>query len=510
MKNEIKKGLIYFRVSTEEQAQFGISLDQQKNSCLEYAQKNNIEIVKIFHDDGASAKTTNRIGLQNLIGFCKKHKNVDCIIIYKIDRLSRSAYDYAKLFSLFSKLKIKLISVTEAINDTPMGKFMGTFMAANAQLDNDMKSERVTSCMTEKFKQGFWCWEAPIGYLNSTDKFDKKNIVIDKKKAPLIKLIFEKYSTGLYTLEEIRNIVNKKGLRTKKGNEISNQTIGKIIRRSFYFGIMKRKGEDQKGNYKPIISERLFYKCQQLLRDIKKGNAVVKSKNNEDFPLRHFVVCTYCGRPLTASFSTGRWGGKFPYYRCYNSKCPSKKSIAKDIIEGEFVDHLKKITPEKKYMNKIKPIIVDIWKTKYKEMNKELSNKSKILEELKKEKVELIRMKKKNLIDDEDFTEEFSKIKQQIIEHQTALNETELKEFNIKEVTDYVFSFVEEVAELWETTTSEEKIKIQGLIFPEKPLYKYNGFETPNISLVFAQKRELATTKSPIVPPRGIEPLLPG
>ena len=510
MKNKPTKGLIYFRVSTEEQAQFGISLDQQKNSCLEYAQKNHIEIVEIFHDNGVSAKTTNRLGLQNLINFCKKHKNINCIIIYKIDRLSRNTYDYAKLFSLFSKLKIKLISVTEAINDTPMGKFMGTFMAANAQLDNDMKSERVTSCMTEKYRQGFWCWEAPIGYLNSTNKFNKKIIITDKKRVPLIKLIFEKYSTGLYTLEEIRKIVNKKGLKTRKGNELSMQTMSKIIRRSFYFGIMKRKGEEQKGNYKPIISEKIFYKCQQLLKDTKSGNTITKSKINEDFPLRHFVLCAYCGRPLTASFSTGRWGGKFPYYRCYNSKCPSKKSIAKNKIEEEFIDYLKAITPNKKYINRIKPVIVDVWKTKYKEINKKRGSESEKLESFKNEKAELIRMKKKNLIEDEDFKEEFNKVKQQILEQHTALNETELKEYNIEEATDYVFNFVEEMAKLWETTTLEEKIKIQGLIFPEKPIYKYNGFETPNISLVFAKKRELATAKSPVVPPRGVEPLLLG
>ena len=90
----MSKGIIYYRVSTEDQAQNGVSLEQQKNYCLEYAKNHEIEIIKLFHDDGVSAKTTNRKGLQELLSYCQKnYKNIDSVIVYKIDRLSRNVKD---------------------------------------------------------------------------------------------------------------------------------------------------------------------------------------------------------------------------------------------------------------------------------------------------------------------------------------------------------------------------------------------------------------------------------
>ncbi len=159
----MQKGIIYYRVSTEDQAQTGVSLEQQKNACLDYAQKNDIEILKLFHDDGVSAKTTKRAGLQELLAYCKKnHKEIDCLIVYKIDRLSRNVKDYATLLMALGEFNIKFISTTETVNETSSGKLIGTIMASFAQFDNDVRSERVSVCMLEKAKQGVWCFKSPV------------------------------------------------------------------------------------------------------------------------------------------------------------------------------------------------------------------------------------------------------------------------------------------------------------------------------------------------------------
>ena len=506
-----KRGVIYYRVSTEDQAQFGVSLEQQRKNCLNYAEGNNIEIIKMFHDDGVSAKTADRPCLQEMLKLCsKKNSKIDCIIVYKIDRLSRNVNDYSNITILLNKLNIKLISTTEAIDNTPTGKFIGNIMAANAQFDNDTKSQRITDCLREKREQGYWCGKAPIGYLNTINKFGKKIIIIDKKRAPLIKWIFEKFSTGIYTLEELRIMINKKGLRSSRKNEISPQTMSKIIKRKFYIGIMTVKGEEYESNCEHIISNQIFYRCQNILTKKNRADNISKNQANEDFPLRHFIICAYCGRPLTAYFATGRWGGKYPYYRCYNKNCDSKKSITKKKLEEDFLHYLEEITPKKTFLNPFKAIIIDIWGKRYKELNKDRKNTLKVLGNLKEEKIELINMKRKELLSDEDFKEVFGRLKQKILNKQIILDENEIKEFDIDETVTYVFDFIATIPEYWNRSNYNQKIKIQGLIFPEKPTYDYNRFQTPNISLVFAKKRELATAKSPIVPPRGIEPLLPG
>lgn len=511
MNNEIRKGLIYFRVSTEEQVEFGVSLEYQEKTCYEYAKRNGIEIFEAFHDDGVSAKTTRRDGLQDLLAFCKKnYRSIDCLIVYKIDRLTRSVNDYGTISFLLNKLNIRLISVTEAIDNTPTGKYVGNLMAAFAQLDNEVRSERVSSCMNEIFMQGFWCWDAPIGYLNTRNSTGRKTVTQDPERAPLIKLLFEEYSTGLYTLEEVRKMINKKGLRTKKGNAISKQNISKIISRKFYCGTMELKGVEQKGKHEPIITEELFYKCQKILKGYGIKNYSSKNKNSEDFPLRHFAICGCCGRPLTASFSSGKSGRKFPYYRCYNSDCPSKKSIAKDKIEKEFVEYLKEIAPNEKYLKCIKPIIIDVWRTKYKEMNGERTKIERDIEGLKKEKTELIAMKKRGLLSDEDFLEDLDKIKNRITDKHIKLEEAKIEDFDIEEAIEYVFGFISKISRLWEEADFKSKVKIQSSIFPEKVVYQYNGFETPNLSLLFQQKKEFCNSNSLVVASRGIEPLLPG
>lgn len=510
METQFKKGIIYYRVSTEDQAQFGVSLEQQKKNCLSYAESNHIEVVKMFHDDGVSAKTTDRPSLQEMIEYCSQKSNaIDCVIVYKIDRLTRNVNDYTNILFLLNKLGIRLISTTEAIDSTPIGKFIGNVMAANAQLDNDIKSQRVSACMLEKIEQGHWCFKAPLGYLNSRSEINKKIIILDEKRAPVIKWAFEEYATGLHTLEEIRQKVNGRGLIGWKGKEVSSQLISKIITNKFYIGLMTINGKEYEHSHDKLVEKEIFNKCQNILKGRTRGENISRSQAKELFPLRHFVICAYCGRPLTAYISTGRWGGKYPYYRCYSKNCPSKKSIAKNKIETDFKNYLETIIPKDSFLKAFKATILDVWKDEYKNLNQDRQNKIKRIEELKEEKLKLIDMKKRDLLPDEDFKEAFDKLKSEIDVREGDLSEVKLEEFNIDEAVDYVFDFIRTLPEYWEHATFEQQIKVQGLIFAEKPVYDYIKFQTPKLSPILQIKKDLALTNSSLVAPTGIEPVLP-
>lgn len=494
------RGVIYYRVSTEDQAQFGVSLDQQKKHCQAFADSNGIKIVRLFHDDGVSAKTTEREGLQELIKFCTlKNNNVDCVIVYKIDRLTRNVNDYTNILMLLNKLGIRLISTTEAIDSSPIGKFIGNVMAANAQLDNDIKSQRVSACMLEKIEQGNWCWKASIGYRNDRNEINKKVIILDNKRADFIKWIFDEYSKGLYTLEEIRKKVNEKGFRTWKGKEISFQFISKIITNKFYIGIMTVKGKDYQGNHEKLIDHDVFYKCQSILKGNSRGESISRNQASEFFPLRHFAICGFCGRPLTGYVSKGRWGGKFPYYRCYNKLCNSKRSLAKKEVEENFSNYLKSIVPKDKFTKSFKAVVLDVWEEEYKRLNEDFKVKVKRIEDLKEEKIKLIEMKKRDLLPDEDFKEAFDKVRTEIENKEIDLSSTKLEEFNIDEAVDCVFDFIKTIPEYWEKATFEQKLRLQGLIFHEKPIYDYKTFHTPKLSPILQIKEELAHANSSIV-----------
>lgn len=503
-----KKGIIYYRVSTEDQAQFGVSLEQQKKHCLGYAQTNGIEIVKMFHDDGVSAKTTDRPSLQEMIKFCnQKGRGIDCVIVYKIDRLTRNVNDYTNIVILLNKLGIKLVSTTEAIDNSPIGKFIGNMMAANAQLDNEIKGQRVSACMQEKTEQGRWCWKAPIGYLNTRDEMNRKTIVLDNKRAPIITWLFKEYATGLYTLEELRRQVVKKGLNSSRLKGVSPQLISKIIKNKFYIGVMTTKRYEYDGLHEPLIDKETFLKCQNVLKGNTRSESISRNQANEVFPLRHFAICAYCGRPMTAYFATGKLGGKYPYYRCYNKDCQSKKSISKKQVEADFKDYLQEITPKDKFLKTFKATILQVWDDEYKKLGQDRKVKLKRIEELKEEKLKLIDMKKRDLLPDEDFKEVFNKLKEEIDNKEADLNTTKTEEFNIDEAVDYVFSFIKTIPEYWEQTTFEQKLRLQGLIFPEKPLYDYKKFQTPKLCPILQTKKASRGEKSLLVAPTGFEPV---
>ncbi len=507
-----KTALIYYRVSTEEQASFGLSLEQQEKACRQYAEHNGIEIIDVFHDDGRSAKTTNREGLQEMLSFCtKRAKDIDCVIVYKIDRLTRNVNDYSNVLVLLSKLNIKLVSTSEAVDETPIGQFIGNFMAANAQLDNQVKGERTRDCMKTKFEKGYWIWRAPLGYKNIQTETNDKIVVPDPERAPLITWMFKEYATGIHTLEDIRVELNAKGLKTRAGKKISSQAISKMIRNSFYWGEMHAYGIIQMGFYDPLIDQSTFLRCQELISGSKREDNIAKKRTNEAFPLRHFITCGYCGRPMTGGFSTGKGGGKFPYYRCYYKDCPTKvRSIPKKKLENEFHKYLKQITRKKKFLKAFKAVILDVWDEQYSMINQDRQRINTVIDKLEEEKKSLIRMKKKELIPDEDFRNEFDEVKIQLTSKRHELEKTKFETFDIDEAVNYVFGVIADLPEIWNEAKTKQKQQLQGLIFPEKPVYLDGKFETPELSPVLVTKKTSRNEKPLLVTPGGIEPPLPG
>lgn len=506
------KGVIYYRVSTEEQAAFGVSLVQQQNSCRDLANQKKIDILELFSDDGVSAKTKDRAGLQKMLAYCMKHsKEIDYLIVYKVDRLSRNVNDYSSILVLLNKLNIRLLSVTEAIDETPVGRYVGNLMAANAQFDNDVRGERTKACMMTKVEQGSWCWKATIGYKNIKTLEGKPTIALDPERAPLIIWAFVEFSKGICTLEEIRVQLNEKGLRTRYGNEISPQMMSKIIRNKFFMGIMVVNKKEYQGVHTPLIDEPTFLQCQARLRGENTEDNIAKKRKNEAFPLRHQTICCYCGRPMTAAFSTNKVGNKYPFYRCYYKQCPTKiRSIPKETMEKEYMDFLQNISGKQKFMKAFKAVILDVWDEQYELINNDRERINKNIENLEKEKKSLIQMKKKELLPDADFKNEFDEVNDKLVVQHDHLEATKMESFNINEAVDYVFDIIARLPEVWHEANFTQKQQLQCLIFPEKPIYTYGGFETPKLSPILALNQQSVVRESMLVPPRGIEPLLPG
>ena len=174
---------------------------------------------------------------------------------------------------------------------------------------------------------------APLGYLNNKET---KQIYIDKEKAPLIKKAFELYTTGKYTLEEIRKIINNLGLRGRKGKLLSVSNYQYLLRNSFYSGIMRYNGEFFEGKREPIITKRLFDEVQEVMRRKSKPQA----KGLKPYTYRGLFRCGECG-----CFITTETQKKHNYLRCTKRKVPcSQKYVREEIIAEQIKNEIQKVS----------------------------------------------------------------------------------------------------------------------------------------------------------------------
>ena len=216
-------------------------------------------------------------------------------------RFAREKYDHFALRVHLKSLGISLRSATEPIDDTSTGKLMEGVLAAFAQFDNDVRSERTRAGMRAALELGRWTFRAPLGYLNAP-KWSDKTLIPDPDRAPLVKRAFEEFATGRYNKQEVLALVTGLGLRTRRGRVLNPQSFDLILRNPLYIGTVSspESGISGRGKFDPLVSEETFYRVQAVLS----GRVTVsgpRQRNHPDFPLRVFVRCEACGRPLTGS-----------------------------------------------------------------------------------------------------------------------------------------------------------------------------------------------------------------
>jgi site-specific DNA recombinase len=259
--------VIYVRVSTKEQTE-NLSLPTQLRTCEEYCRRQGYEVLERFHEEGESAKSTDRSQLQNLLTFCRLNKGrVHFVVVFNLTRFARDKYDHFALRSHLQSLGISLRSATEPIDDTSTGKLMEGVLAAFAQFDNDVRSDRTRGGMKAALELGRWVFLAPIGYLNAPRSMGE-SLLHDPERAPLVRRSFEEYATGRFTKEQLLKQVRTWGLTNRRGKPLTSQAIGMLLRNQLYAGIVdvpEYGVRGKRGDFEPLISEELFYRVQATL-----------------------------------------------------------------------------------------------------------------------------------------------------------------------------------------------------------------------------------------------------
>ena len=352
-KAKFKQCAIYTRVSTD------VQVEKEFSSCESQEEKirsfiksqNNWQIFKVYSDAGYTGANTNRPALQELLEDIKQDK-IDIILAYKIDRLTRSPKDFYQLIEFFEQYKVDFISITERFDtSTPAGRLLRNIMLTFAQFERELVSERTRDKLLERAKKGFWHGgTTPFGY-----KRENKQLVINKKEAEIIRLIFEKYlETGSIT--KVYDFLKEKNIKNRQGSLFRKPTIAFLLRNIVYAGKVKFADQIYQGIHQPIISEELFELAQKIHKMIKRKFRVYRN-----FLFGGLINCKECGYKMSACFTNKWWQGKmkrYYYYRCnsVNKKgwqvC-STKEVSADRLEKYILENLERISLDKSYLENL-------------------------------------------------------------------------------------------------------------------------------------------------------------
>jgi len=228
------KAIGYIRVSTDEQAKEGISLDNQTSRIKAYCESQDWELVKVFSDEGSSGKDMKRRSLRNLVSFLEAD-HVDVVVVYKTDRLTRKQrHLYQLLEDNFEKKGIGFKSVTEPFDTTTaMGKGFLGMLGVFAQLEGDLISERTKEALRYKKEKGELVGSPPLGF-EAIKKELKKNDDELEIVTEIFKLNNNHWGKNKLSLREIAKKLNSAGFRTKKDKEFSHKTISYILSNPVY------------------------------------------------------------------------------------------------------------------------------------------------------------------------------------------------------------------------------------------------------------------------------------
>jgi site-specific DNA recombinase len=310
-----KRAILYIRVSTDEQADKGYSLAHQKERLEKYCEIHGYEVVALYNDDH-SAKSFERPQFKKLLESVKKNKNsADLLLFTKWDRFSRNAGDAYAMINTLAKLGIEPQGIEQPLDlSVPENKLMLAFYLAAPEVENDRRALNVIVGIRKAKREGRFIGKAPKGYINVRNERGVARIDIVPEEAKHIKWVFNEIAKGKKCLEDIRKEVNTRGLVIQKSY------FATMIRYPLYCGLIsvsKYKDEEAQlvqGQHTPIISQALFDKVQDIING-RKRNTPATNRQKDEFPLRGFLECRKCGRPLTASASKGN-GGFYNYYHC--------------------------------------------------------------------------------------------------------------------------------------------------------------------------------------------------
>lgn len=350
-----KRCAVYCRVSSDERLDQSFnSIDAQKEAGHAFIKSQShegwIAVADDYEDGGFSGGNMERPALRRLMADIQIGK-IDIVVVYKIDRLSRSLADFARMVDVFDRHKVSFSAVTQQINSaTSMGRLMLNVLLSFAQFEREVIGERIRDKFAASRRKGMWMGGVPpLGY----DVVARK-LVVNQPEADLVRHIFDRFlKVGSATL--LVKELNAAGHHTKSwttqdgkardGAPFTKNFLYKMLENRVYLGEAVHKGIAHPGEHPPIIDHATWDRVEAVKTDNAPRKRAAAVRATTPAPLKGLVVCAHCGRAMTPTH-TRKKGRLYRYYTCMRAinvgheSCPVR-SIAAGEIEAAVVGQVR-------------------------------------------------------------------------------------------------------------------------------------------------------------------------
>lgn len=435
------KTALYIRVSTREQAERGFSIGGQEERLLNYAKAKDFDDTETYIDDGFSGSSLNRPQITRLIQDVKKRK-LSTVIVFKLDRLSRSQKDTLHLIEdVFNKYDVAFISLNESFDtSTPFGRAMVGMLSVFAQLERENIKERVELGKKEKAKKGLWNGGRSnhLGYNYADGKF-----TVDPYEAEVVKEIYALSLKG-YGNGRIMRMINEK----YKGVVRSLSTINRTLENPIYIGKIRYDGEVYQSDHESIIDESLFNQTQ-IIKSKRSTRTDYKS-NNSPYLLSGLLKCAKCGSGFVGRDASSKYG-EYKYYVCYKRAAkyrlhPDEACDAKAINLFETHDEIFQLLRNVRSKEmKLEPLkkenSMDSMKKELKKVDIQLERATELYingtipMEMLNDKLEKLKEKKSGI---QKIIDEYSPIREEAIKQFNQVQDIDLKKMDNNEIKNYL------------------------------------------------------------------------
>lgn len=496
----MSEALLYTRVSSDDQVR-GVSLDDQANAGREWIERNLPELRLVsFREEGESARTLRRTKLTAALRYIEQHPGrVVVFVVYDLSRFARNLFEQLQVERLLSEHGVRLVSITQPLPEGPEGEFFSGQIGLMNQYSNRKQGEKIRRCMLETVRQGRWPHLAPIGYRNGRDGDGRKIVEMHPDLSEPMRVAFRRVAAGDGLREALRELNERVALVGVR--PVAPKRFRDLLVNPFYVGRVRsgRHGVEEIGRHEALVDDATWHRVQRRFAAGRQETTTARVAERPEFPLRGFVRCEACGRPLTASSSRGKTGVRYPYYRCWWPNCGRVK-VRAERLEAEVIAGLEALCVVPAVLAAFAAALERIWSRHSAEAQRTSRAASRRLAELEARRERLVESYAlEGGIDRATFERLRTGLDGQISSAHLELSASATPAGDLADLLAFAKPFLTGLADLWRSSDATRKRRLQRLAWPAGITYGERGLGTQRTACVFNALRGGETMKNGLV-----------